>query len=139
MAPATRLALRLGPPLVVAFVTTYLGFHWITDTVAGLVAGLLLSLLFWVAPNVRQPRFRWLTVGSGVALLAWVVLSAGFGFYVANFGSYNKTYGSLAAVIIFLIWLWITNVVILLGAEMNAEIERGRQIEQGHPPDEEPF
>jgi membrane protein len=62
-----------------------------------------------------------------------------FAFYVANFGSYNKTYGSVAGVIVFLVWLWITNLVILLGAELNAELERGRQIHAGHPPDKEPF
>jgi membrane protein len=69
----------------------------------------------------------------------WMVVSAAFGLYVANFGSYNKTYGSLGAIVIFLVWLWLTNVAILLGAELNAEIARGRQIEAGHPADCEPF
>jgi membrane protein len=107
--------------------------------VIAIVVSQVIAMLYWVAPNVRQPGYRWVSPGGIFAVVLWVVASAAFAFYVSNFGSYNKTYGSLAAVIIFLIWLWITNVVILLGAEMNAEIERGRQIEQGHPPDEEPF
>jgi membrane protein len=96
-----------------------------------LIAGLLLSLLFWVAPNVRQPRFRWLTVGSGVALLAWVVLSAGFGLYVANVGTYDVTYGALGAIIVFLVWLFLTNCAMLLGVEINAELQRGRRLQDG--------
>jgi membrane protein len=104
-----------------------------------LVVSQVIAFLYWVAPNVRQPGYRWVTPGGLVAVALWVLASAAFAFYVANFGSYNRTYGSLAAVIIFLIWLWITNVVILLGAEVNAEIERGRQIEQGHPAEQEPF
>jgi membrane protein len=107
--------------------------------VIALVVSQVIAFLYWVSPNVRQPGYRWVSPGGIFAVVLWVVASAAFAFYVSNFGSYNKTYGSLAAVIIFLVWLWITNVVILLGAEMNAEIERGRQIEQGHPPDKEPF
>jgi membrane protein len=71
--------------------------------------------------------------------LFWLVASVAFAFYVANLGSYNKTYGSLGAVIIFLVWLWISNVVILLGAEFDAELARGRRIEAGHPEEEEPY
>jgi len=74
-----------------------------------------------------------------IAVALWVLASAAFAFYVANFSSYNKTYGAIASVIVFLVWLWITNTVILLGAELNAEIERGRQIEAGHPVDREPY
>ena len=107
--------------------------------VIALVVSQVIAFLYWVAPNVRQPGYRWISPGGIFAVVLWIIASAAFAFYVANFGSYNKTYGSLAAVIIFLVWLWVTNVVILLGAEMNAEIERGRQIEQGHPPDKEPF
>jgi membrane protein len=72
-------------------------------------------------------------------VILWVIASAAFAFYVANFASYNKTYGALGGVVVFLLWLWITNVAILLGAELNAEIERGRQIEGGHPAQREPF
>jgi membrane protein len=99
----------------------------------------IIAFLYWVAPNVRQPGYRWITPGGVLAVVLWALASAAFAFYVANFASYNKTYGSLAAVIILLVWLWITNVAILLGAELNAEIERGRQIEAGHPPEREPF
>jgi membrane protein len=95
------------------------------------IAVLLLSLLFWVAPNVRQPRFRWLTVGGGVALFVWAVASFGFGLYVANFGSYDRTYGSLGAIIAFLVWLYLSNSAVLLGVEVNAEVQRGRLMQSG--------
>jgi membrane protein len=104
-----------------------------------LIVSFVFAFLFWASPNVRHPKFRWVSPGGVLAVLLWIVASAAFAFYVANFASYNKTYGSLGGVIIFLVWLWITNVVILLGAEFNAEIERGRQIEAGQPADEEPF
>jgi membrane protein len=104
-----------------------------------LVVAVILAILYYVAPNVRQPGFRWVTPGGVLAVVLWIVASAAFAFYVANFSSYNKTYGALASVIVFLVWLWITNTVILLGAELNAEIERGRQIEGGHPAEREPF
>jgi YihY family inner membrane protein len=103
-----------------------------------LIVGFLFGLLYWASPNARQP-FRWVTPGGILAVLVWVVASAGFAVYVANFSSYNKTYGSLASVIIFLVWLWLSNTAILLGAELNAELERGRFIAAGHPPDEEPY
>jgi membrane protein len=104
-----------------------------------LIVSFLFALLYWAAPNVKHPRFRWVTPGGVVAVLLWIVASAAFAFYVANFSSYNKTYGALGGVICFLVWLWLSNVVILLGAELNAEMERGRQIEAGHPEDREPF
>jgi membrane protein len=100
--------------------------------------GFLFALLYWASPNARQP-FRWVTPGGTLAVVVWVVASVAFALYVANFGSYNKTYGSLASVIIFLVWLWLSNTAILLGAELNAELERGRAIAAGHPPDEEPY
>jgi membrane protein len=104
-----------------------------------LVFTLMFSILYYTAPNVRQPAFRWVTPGGILAVTVWILVSALFGVYVAKFGSFDKTYGSLGAVVIFLIWLWLTNIAILLGAEFNAEIERGRQIEAGQPPDREPF
>jgi membrane protein len=104
-----------------------------------LVVSVMFSILYYASPNVRQPGFRWVTPGGIVAVIAWMVASAAFGLYVANFGSYNKTYGSLGAIIIFLVWLWISNVAILFGAELNAEIVRGRQIEAGQPAEREPF
>jgi membrane protein len=103
------------------------------------IVSLMFAILYWGSPNVRQPGFRWVTPGGILAVLVWIVASAAFAVYVATFGSYNKTYGALAGVIIFLIWLWISNVAILLGAELNAELQRGRAIEAGHPEDEEPF
>ena len=104
-----------------------------------LVVSLMFSILYYASPNVRQPGFRWVTAGGILAVVVWMLASAAFGLYVASFGSYNKTYGSLGAMVIFLVWLWLTNVAILLGAELNAEIERGRQIEAGQPADREPF
>jgi membrane protein len=103
-----------------------------------LLVAFMIALLYWAAPNVKR-RFRWVSPGSLIAVLLWIVASAAFALYVANFGNYNKTYGSLAGVIIFLIWMWITNIVILLGQELNAEIERGRAIAAGRPADEEPY
>jgi membrane protein len=100
---------------------------------------LMLALLYWACPNVKQPRFRWITPGSALAIIIWLLASGGFAVYVANFASYNKTYGSLAGVIIFLIWLWISNLAILLGAELNAQIEHERAIQAGLPADAEPF
>ena len=104
-----------------------------------IIVAVILAILYYTAPNVRQPGFRWVTPGGVLAVVLWVVASAAFALYVANFSSYNETYGALASVIVFLVWLWITNLVILLGAELNAEIERGRQIQAGQPEDEEPF
>ena len=92
---------------------------------------LMLAILYYWTPNVKPPKFRWITPGSVVAVLLWIVASAGFAFYVANFGSYNKTYGSLGGVVIALIWLWISNVAVLLGQELNAELERERELQAG--------
>jgi membrane protein len=91
----------------------------------------MISLLYYAMPNVKQPKFTWFTIGGLLALAVWVVASGVFAFYVANFGSYNKTYGSLGAVVIFLVWLWISNIAILFGAEFNAELERGRELQAG--------
>jgi membrane protein len=96
----------------------------------------MIAVLFHAAPNVRQP-FRWITPGAILAVLVWVVASLGFGLYLAYFGSYNKTYGALAGVIIFLVWLYLTNSAILLGAELNAEVERQRELRAGAPAEEE--
>jgi membrane protein len=91
----------------------------------------LLSLLFWIAPNVRQPRFRWLTVGGAIALLVWTAITFLFGLYVANFGSYNRTYGSLGAIMAFLVWTYLSNIALLLGVQVNAEVQRGRLRQAG--------
>lgn len=104
-----------------------------------IIVALVLALLYWAAPNVQHPGFRWITPGSMIAVVLWIAASAAFGFYVANFGSYSKTYAALAGVIVFLIWLWITNVAVLLGVEFDAELARERAIEAGLPADEEPY
>jgi membrane protein len=105
-----------------------------------LVVSLMFALLYWAAPNVKQPGVRWVSPGGILAVIGWLIASGGFAFYVGNFGSYNKTYGALGGVIIFLVWLWISNIMILLGAEFNAELERGRAIQAGmRPVDKEPF
>jgi membrane protein len=99
--------------------------------VIGLVVSMMFSILYYAAPNVKQPSFKWITVGGVVALVIWLVASALFAIYVANFSSYNKTYGALGGVVAFLVWLWVSNIAVLLGAELNAELERGRELEAG--------
>jgi YihY family inner membrane protein len=103
-----------------------------------LIVSFMFALLYWASPNARQ-GFRWVSPGGILAVVVWVLASVAFAIYVANFSSYNKTYGSLASVIIFLVWLWLSNTAILLGAELNAELERGRAIAGGHPEDREPY
>jgi membrane protein len=103
------------------------------------IVAMTLALLYWACPNVRQPKFRWLSPGAALAVAIWLIASGGFAVYVANFASYNKTYGSVAGVIVFLVWLWISNIAVLLGAELDAEIDRERAIRQGVPADLEPF
>jgi len=105
-----------------------------------IVVSFMFAFLYWAAPNVRQPGFRWVSPGGLLAVVGWLVASGAFAFFVSNFGSYNKTYGALDGVIVFLVWLWISNIMILLGEEFNAELERGRAIDSGmDPPDREPF
>ena len=99
----------------------------------GLIVLFMLAVLYYAAPNAQLPRFRWITPGALVALVVWVIASAGFGFYVANFGSYDKTYGTLGGAISLLVWLWITNIAVLFGQELNAEVERGRELSAGLP------
>ena len=131
------LADRIGRVLGIgrAAVTTWEIVKW---PVLLLVVSFLFALLYWASPNARQ-GFRWITPGGVLAVVVWVVASVAFAIYVANFGSYNKTYGTLASVIVFLVWLWLSNTAILLGAELNAELERGRAIATGHPADKEPY
>ncbi|QMU67419.1 YihY/virulence factor BrkB family protein [Streptacidiphilus sp. P02-A3a] len=99
---------------------------------------LLVALLYWLAPNARQP-FRWGTTGGAVAVLTWAAASAGFALYTSHLGSYNRVYGSLAALVTFLIWVWLSNLALLLGAEINAELDRQRAMDNGHPADQEPY
>jgi membrane protein len=100
------------------------------------VVMLVIDALYYVAPNVRHPRFRWLTPGGVLAVFLWALASVGFGFYVAHSHSYNATYGTLGGVISFLVWMWISNLALLLGAEFNAELERERELEAGLPAEE---
>jgi membrane protein len=101
---------------------------------------LMFAVLYYAAPNAKHSGFRWITPGGLLAVLVWLIASAAFALYVANFGSYNKTYGTFAGIIVFLVWVWISNIAILLGAEFDAELERGRAIEAGlRPPDKEPY
>jgi membrane protein len=102
-----------------------------------LVVITMISILYWATPNVKQPGFKWITPGGILALVIWLIASALFAVYVANFSSYNKTYGALGGVIAFLVWLWITNIAVLLGQEFNAELERGRELERGEPAEDE--
>jgi membrane protein len=97
---------------------------------------LMVAILYYAVPNVQQPRFRWISVGASLAILMWVVASAAFGLYVSQFSSYDKTYGSLAGVIVFLLWLWLTNLALLFGAELDSELERGRELQAGLPAEE---
>jgi membrane protein len=101
--------------------------------------GLMFAILYWALPNARQGGFRWISPGGFVAVILWIALSAGFGFYAANFAHYTATYGALGGVVVFLIWLWLSNLAILFGAELDAELERQRAIAAGHPPDQEPY
>lgn len=91
----------------------------------------IVALLYYATPNVRQPKMRWISMGAIIAIVVAALATAGFGFYVANFANYNATYGALAGVIIFLFWLWIMNLALLFGAEFDAELERGRQLQAG--------
>ncbi|WEO93106.1 YihY/virulence factor BrkB family protein [Streptomyces sp. FXJ1.172] len=99
----------------------------------------MIAILYWASPNARVNGFRWITPGSFLALVIWMFASAAFAFYVANFASYNKTYGTMAGVIVFLLWLWITNLAILMGLEFDAETVRQRAVTGGLPPEAEPY
>ncbi len=96
-----------------------------------IIVSLLFAVMYWAAPNARVGRFRWITPGGVTAVVIWLIASGGFAFYAANFGSYNRVYGSIASVIVFLIWLWISNLAILLGAELDAQLIRERVIVGG--------
>lgn len=95
------------------------------------IAVVVIAMLFHATPNVKQPKFRWISMGSSISLIVFVVISAGFGFYVANFAQYNKTYGTIGGAIVLLLWLWILNMSLLFGAEFDAEMERGRELQAG--------
>ncbi|MCW2834366.1 MAG: hypothetical protein JWN68_2319 [Nocardioides sp.] len=129
-AEAVGNALGLGS----AVVTTWNIAKW---PVMLAVVVLIVALLYYATPNVKHQKFRWISVGAVVAILVWMIASALFGVYVAGFSSYEKTYGSLAGGIVFLLWLWITNLALLFGAELDAELERARELQAGLPAEEE--
>ncbi len=138
LAALTAVALVVSGPLAEAIgsalelsdiaVTVWSIAKW--PVLLGIVV-VIVAMLYHATPNVRQPKFRWVSVGAVVAILVWILASAAFALYVANFGSYNRTYGSLGGVIVFLLWLWITNLALLFGAELDAETERGRELQAG--------
>ncbi|WP_232006312.1 YihY/virulence factor BrkB family protein [Mycobacterium sp. 852013-50091_SCH5140682] len=139
LAAAVAIMLAVSGPVAAAIGRT-LGLGDVAQTLWAVVkwpvllvfVSVAVAILYYTAPNVRQPKFRWLSIGSAVAIAVWVLASVGFGFYVSNFASYNKTYGALGGVIVFLLWLWLTNLALLFGAELDAELERGRQLRRAH-------
>ncbi|MFF9428263.1 YihY/virulence factor BrkB family protein [Streptomyces sp. NPDC014746] len=104
-----------------------------------LLAVAMIALLYWASPNAKGRGWRWVTPGSALALLVWAAASAGFAVYVAQFASYNRVYGTMAGVVVFLVWLWISNLAVLLGLEFDAELLRCRAVAGGMPPDREPY
>jgi membrane protein len=133
-----RLANALGSVLGLSqkVIDAYQVIKW---PVLVILVGLLFAILYWAAPNARQGGWRWITPGSALAVLLWLAASAGFGLYASKIASYNITYGALGGVIVFLVWLWITNLAILIGGELDAELQRQRAIEAGLPQGEEPY
>jgi membrane protein len=101
--------------------------------VMALIFILMVDLLYYSTPNVKLRGFKWVTPGAILAIVVWAIASALFAFYVANFGSYDKTYGTLGGLVVLLLWFWITNLAILFGHQMNAERERSAEIEEGIP------
>jgi membrane protein len=140
LAAITLLALIVSGPLAEAIggavglsdtaITVYQVAKW--PVLAALVVTIF-AVLYYATPNVKLRGFKWVTPGSAIALAAWILASAAFAFYVANFGSYDKTYGTLGGVVVLLIWLWITNIAILFGHELNAERERSHELAEGVP------
>ncbi|HEV7146554.1 MAG TPA: YihY/virulence factor BrkB family protein [Pedococcus sp.] len=119
--------------------TTVLVWNIIKWPILVVIVSVFLAVMFWASPNAKQAGIKWVSPGGGIAVLIWLGASAIFALYVAHFASYDKTYGSMAGVVIFLVWLWITNIALLLGAEVNAELEHGKAISEGLPPDVQPF
>jgi membrane protein len=104
-----------------------------------ILVSLMFAILYWASPNAKTGGFRWISPGGLCAVVLWIAASGAFAIYLANFANYDKTYGTLGGVIAFLVWMWISNIAILLGAELDAELERGRAIAAGHDPTDEPF
>jgi membrane protein len=140
LAAITLLALVVSGPLAEAIggaiglsdtaVTVYQIAKW---PILALLVIAIFAVLYYSAPNVKLRGFRWVTPGALVALVVWIVASAAFAFYVANFGSYDKTYGTLGGIVVLMVWLWLTNLAILFGHQLNAERERSRELAEGVP------
>lgn len=103
---------------------------------AYLVATLVFAFLYYVTPDVKQRAFHWITPGAVVGVALWLLASIGFSLYLSHFTSFNATYGSLGAALVLVVWLWLTNVALLFGAELNAEIEREKELSEGVPASE---
>lgn len=132
------LPVRVGVTVVLMVLTAWSIAKWPVLVVLVMIM-IMIAILYWACPNAKTKRFKWITPGSFLALLIWMIASAGFAFYVANFASYNKTYGTMAGVVVFLVWLWISNLAIFLGLEFDAEAVRQRAIAGGYPPEAEPY
>jgi membrane protein len=140
LAAITLLALIVSGPLAEAIggavglsdtaVTIYQIAKW---PILAALAITIFAILYYASPNVKLRGFKWVTPGAVLALVVWLIASAGFAFYVANFGSYDKTYGTLGGIVVLLIWLWITNLAILFGHELNAERERSAELGERVP------
>ncbi len=130
LAEAIGSAIGLGSTAVTAW-------QWAKWPVLLVMVMVMLAILYYASPNAKLPGFKWISPGSILAVVVWILASVLFAFYVANFGSYSKTYGALGGVITFLVWMWITNLAVLFGAELNAELERSRELDAGEPAEEE--
>lgn len=119
-----------------AAITTWNIAKW---PVLAVLAAAIVAVIYWAAPNVKPEGWRWISPGSAFAIVIWLIASAGFAFYAANFASYNRTYGTLAGVIIFLVWFWISNTALLFGLALNAELARERALQAGLPEDAKPY
>jgi membrane protein len=121
------LAAAVGVPLVLAALPLgqwlTLALQWLRWPLLLVLLGVALALLYRFGPTRKKPRWRWITVGSSFACIAWVLASAAFSYYAGHFGSYNKTYGTLGAAIGFMTWIWISVIVVMIGAEINSEVE----------------
>ncbi len=117
--------------------TAVTAFSIIKWPVLLMIVVVIVGLLYYVTPNVQQPKFRWISVGAAVAIGIWILASVAFGLYLATFANYAKTYGPIASVVVGLLFLWITNLALLFGAELDAELERGRQLQAGIAAEEE--
>jgi membrane protein len=136
--------LVLGPKLsgwvgdAVGAKTVVVWLWWVGQwPILGLALLLAFGVVLYLGPNVEHPRWDFLSIGAVVALVVWLAASGAFAFYVAHFGSYNKAWGALAAVVIMLTWLWVSALALLFGAEVNAEAERSRELRRGEPAEEE--